>query len=104
MICGLHLVGYIMFEGILYRERGGDSLEVIENYEEMIHKIFTADKNRFDSKYRSIVSISIDDIRTGGVIGVANKLSNLMSDSIVIVNAVHYHDLNTFTMGALQVL
>ena len=51
-----------------------------------------------------ITSISLHDIREGGYMGVANKLdeSSNDSDSVIIVNAVHQHDLNTFVLGLLQ--
>jgi len=51
-----------------------------------------------------ITSISLNDIRQGGYMGVVDKLDEapIDKDSVVIVNAVHQHDLNTFVLGLLQ--
>ena len=49
-----------------------------------------------------IVSISLCDIRQGGPMEIADKLESMQHGSIVIVNAVHQHDLNTFVLGLLQ--
>jgi uncharacterized protein YgbK (DUF1537 family) len=50
----------------------------------------------------SIVSITLEDIRQGGEMHVADKLESLQHGSTVIVNAVHQHDLNTFVMGCMH--
>ena len=51
-----------------------------------------------------ITSITLNDIRQGGYMGVVDKLdeSPVDKDSVIIVNAVHQHDLNTFVLGLLQ--
>eukprot|EP01038_Epipyxis_sp_PR26KG_P004643 gene4643-6525_t len=49
-----------------------------------------------------IVSISIEDIRQGGSEHIANILDNLIYGAVIIVNAIHEHDLNTFMLGLIQ--
>ena len=72
-------------------------LKMVIDYEKYVSKAYK-DANR------KIVSITIEDIRTesGGVVHIQNKLSNLEYGSIVIVNAVHYHDLHVFVLAALK--
>ena len=48
-----------------------------------------------------IISISLDDIRTGGAVTVQNKLEWVENGQIVIVNALHKHDLDTFMLGLM---
>ena len=50
------------------------------------------------------MSITIEDIRVGGIHHVQNIIENLEEGSLVLVNAVNYHDLNIFTIAALQVI
>ena len=46
-----------------------------------------------------ITSISLSLIREGGPDAIADKLELLEQDSVVIVNAINQHDLNTFVLG-----
>ena len=50
------------------------------------------------------MTITIEDIRIGGTVQVQNVLENVDEGGFVIVNAVTYHDLSVFAVGALQVL
>lgn len=50
-----------------------------------------------------VVSISIDDIRTGGPDRVAHRLRSLRSGDCCIVNAVDYGDLDVFVAGLMTV-
>jgi len=49
-----------------------------------------------------VTSISLEDIRIGGIQHVADKLESLQHGSVVVVNAVHQHDLNTFVLGLMN--
>jgi len=62
------------------------------------------EKSNGSVKDDQITSISLHDIREGGYMGVNDKLdeSPADKDSVIIVNAVHQHDLNTFVLGLLQ--
>lgn len=87
---------YFMFHNKLYK-RKRDMLKTIIDFEEYV-------KNAYKDKNRKVVSITIEDIRadSGGVVHIQNKLSSLEYGSIVIVNAVHYHDLHIFVLAALK--
>lgn len=50
----------------------------------------------------NIFSIALNDIRNGGSSLVTEKLESLPVGSVVVVNVVHQHDLNTFVLGLLQ--
>lgn len=58
--------------------------------------------DRFDD--RSFVSISIDDIRTGGPASVTKKLLAIpqSTDSVIIVNAAAESDMHVFVAGLLE--
>lgn len=49
-----------------------------------------------------IVSISLEDIRRGIPAEIADKLEALQHGSVVVVNAVHQHDLNAFVLGLME--
>ncbi|RMF04439.1 MAG: hypothetical protein D6768_03275 [Chloroflexi bacterium] len=49
----------------------------------------------------AVVSITIDDVRRGGPARVAKKLLGVEKDSVVVVNAAGYRDLEVFVLGLL---
>ena len=87
---------YFMFHNKLYK-RKREMLKTIIDFEEYV-------KEAYKDSDRKVVSITIEDIRagSGGVVHIQNKLSSLEYGSIVIVNAVHYHDLHVFVLAALK--
>lgn len=50
----------------------------------------------------SIRSISLSDIRKGGPNVISEKLESAVHGAVIVVNAIHEHDLNTFIIGLLQ--
>lgn len=49
----------------------------------------------------NILSISLEDIRNGGAVTIQNKLEWVEQGQVVIVNALHKHDLDTFMLGLM---
>lgn len=87
---------YCIFHNKLYK-RKRDMLKTVLDFEEYIMEAYK-------DTDRKLVCITIEDIRSenGGVVHIQNILSNLEYGSIVIVNAVHYHDLHVFVLAALK--
>ncbi len=63
---------------------------------------WVVEKNKGKIKDNDVVSITLSDIREGGILAVAEKLESVNQGATVIVNAVNQHDLNTFVMAALH--
>lgn len=60
------------------------------------------EKSKGEITRDKVVSISLQDIRQGGPHEIADKLESLQHGAVVVVNAVHQHDLNTFVLGLLH--
>ena len=63
---------------------------------------WVAEKTGGDIKAKQIISISINDLRIGGPLRVVEKLQQLKSPSICIVNAASYRDLEVLAAGLLE--
>ena len=63
---------------------------------------WVVEKNKGLIKDNDVVSITLSDIREGGILAVAEKLESVNQGATIIVNAVNQHDLNTFVMAALH--
>lgn len=64
---------------------------------------WVAEKTERRVRAEAVRSISLDDIRRGGPSRVADRLSRLGRNDVCVVNAVSYRDLETFTLGLLEV-
>ena len=60
------------------------------------------EKSKGTTSRDMIVSISLEDIRRGVPAEIADKLEALQHGSVVVVNAVHQHDLNAFVLGLME--
>jgi uncharacterized protein YgbK (DUF1537 family) len=60
------------------------------------------EKSNGDISRDSIRSISLSDIRDGGPNVISEKLESAVHGAVIVVNAIHQHDLNTFIIGLLQ--
>jgi uncharacterized protein YgbK (DUF1537 family) len=61
------------------------------------------EKTRGRTHASNVRSISIEDIRTGGPVRVAEKLRTLLHRTVCVVNSATIRDLEVFTQGLLQV-
>jgi len=65
-------------------------------------KLWVNEKYKGRLPDNQILSISLRDIREGGPLHIANKLESIIHGTVVVVNAVHQHDMNVFVLGLLQ--
>jgi ketose-bisphosphate aldolase len=63
---------------------------------------WVVEKNKGKVNHNDVVSITLSDIREGGILAVAEKLESVNQGANVVVNVVNQHDLNTFVMAALH--
>jgi signal-transduction protein with cAMP-binding, CBS, and nucleotidyltransferase domain len=88
-----------MFNDTLYLQKR-DLLKTVLDYNAFLSAAYEASVTT--GKARRVVSISIEDLRVGGVLHVQNILESVETGSVVLVNAVDRHDLDLFTLAALQ--
>lgn len=103
--------GRVTFDDVHYVSEGDYLIPVGEtNFAKDAHfgfscsdlKMWAMEKYKGLLNKNQIMSISLREIREEGPLYIANKLESINHGSIVIVNAVHQHDMNIFMLGLLQ--
>lgn len=75
--------------------------DLVFGYKQANLKLWVEEKTKGKIKAPEVISISLEDIRTGGPTQVVEKLIGINVGGVCIVNAVSYRDLEVLAMGML---
>lgn len=78
------------------------SADKVFGYKNSNLKAWVEEKSRGIVSRADVVSVSLDDIRTGGPEGVRARLASCAPGQVCIVNAVTHRDLEVLVMGLLE--
>lgn len=76
--------------------------DAVFGYSQSDLRCWVAEKTEGRLSAAAVLSITLDDLRLGGPIRIAEKLMSLGAESAAVVNAASYRDLEVFVMGLLQ--
>ncbi len=76
--------------------------DLVFGYTQANLKLWVEEKTKGKVKAPEVISISLEDIRTGGPSQVVKKLNSVKTGGVCIVNAVSYRDLEVLAMGVLM--
>lgn len=75
--------------------------DLVFGYKQSDLKLWVEEKTKGTIKAPEVISISLEDIRTGGPLKVVEKINSCKAAGVCIINAVNYRDLEVVAMGLL---